>query len=64
MFLINIKPNKCDKVILENHRTLKPVPDCYKNHEMCNNYPHALGFVCVCHETQMYDKAVNTYNAL
>ena len=45
MFLINIKPNKCDKAILENHRTLKPVADCYKNHEMCNNYPHALAFV-------------------
>ena len=26
----------CDKAILENGRTLKSVPDCYKNQEMCN----------------------------
>ena len=26
----------CDKAILENGRTLKCVPDCYKNYEMCN----------------------------
>ena len=61
MFLINIRLNKCDKAILENDRTLKPVPDCYKNRKMCNKYPHALEFVCLCHETQMCDKAVNTY---
>ena len=38
----------CDKAILENGGTLKSVPDCYKNQEMCNktvdNYPHALEF--------------------
>ena len=38
-----------DKVSLENSRTLKWVPDCYKNQEMCNktvdNYPIALDFV-------------------
>ena len=38
-----------DKAILENGGTLKSVPDCYKNHEMCikavDNYPHALEFV-------------------
>ena len=37
-----------DKAILENVGTLKYVPDCYKNQEMCNkaveNYPHALEF--------------------
>ena len=36
----------CDKAIIENCGTLKSVPDCYKNQEMCNkavdNYPHAL----------------------
>ena len=26
----------CDKAILENHGTLKSVPDCYKNQEMFN----------------------------
>ena len=39
----------CDKVIFENGGTLKSVPDCYKNQEMCNkavdNYRHALEFV-------------------
>ena len=38
----------CDKVILENVRTLKSVTDCYKNQRMCDkavdNYPHALEF--------------------
>ena len=32
-----------DKAFLENSETLKSVPDCYKNQEMCNkaidNYP-------------------------
>ena len=36
----------CDKAILKNDETLKSVPDCYKNQEMCtkavDNYPHAL----------------------
>ena len=26
----------CDKATLENGRTLKSVPDCYKNQEKCN----------------------------
>ena len=34
----------CDGAILENGGTLKSVPYCYKNQEMCNNavdnYPH------------------------
>ena len=38
----------CDKAILENGGTLKSVPDCYKNKEMCSkavaNYPYALEF--------------------
>ena len=37
-----------DKTVLENGGTLKCVPDCYKNQEMCNkalfNYPYALEF--------------------
>ena len=36
----------CNKVILENGGTLRSVPDCYKNQEMCNkavgNYCHTL----------------------
>ena len=40
------KTQICDKAILENGWTLKSVPDCYKNQEMCNKavekYPHAL----------------------
>ena len=38
-----------NKVILENGGTLKSVPDCYKNQEMCNkavdNYPNSLEVV-------------------
>ena len=38
----------CDKTILENGGTLKSVPDCYKNQEMCNeavdNYSHVLNW--------------------
>ena len=45
----------CDKAILENGGTLKPVPDCYKNQERCNkpvdNYPQALQFVPECFMT-------------
>ena len=37
-----------DKAILENGRTLKSVPDCYKSQERRNkavdNYPHGLKF--------------------
>ena len=36
----------CHKTILENSGTLKSIPDCHKNQEMCNkavnNYPLAL----------------------
>ena len=36
----------CDKAILENSGTLKFIPDCYKNQEMCNsavdNYPYII----------------------
>ena len=51
----------CDK---ENAATIKSVPDCYKNQEMCNkavvNYPHALEFVPECHKTQeMCNKSIN-----
>ena len=36
------------KAILENSGTLKSVPDCCKNQEMCNR---ALEFVPDCHVT-------------
>ena len=46
----------CDKATLENGGTLKSVPECYKNQEVCNkavdNYPHALEFVLECCKTQ------------
>ena len=46
----------CDKAILENGGTLKPVPDCYKNQSMCNKaidgYPHELEFVPECHKDE------------
>ena len=36
----------CDNAILENGGTLKSVPNCCKNTELCNkaidSYPHAL----------------------
>ena len=49
--------------ILENGGTLKSVPGCYKNQEMCNKvvekYPHVLEFVPECYKTQsMFDKAL------
>ena len=51
----------CDNAILENGGTLKLVPDCYKNQEMCTktveNYPHVLEFFSECYKTQkMCDK--------
>ena len=56
----------CDKAILENGGTLKCVPDCYKNQELCkktfDSYPPALGFSSKCYKTKiMCDNAVNTY---
>ena len=51
----------CHKTILENGGTLKSIPDCYKNQEMCNkavdNYPHALEFVPEC--SKKCDKTFN-----
>ena len=51
-FVIRYVPDRhttqqiCDKAIFENGGTLKSVPDCCKNQEMCNevvdNYPHGL----------------------
>ena len=42
----------CDKATLENGGTLKSVPECYKNQEVCNkavdNYPHALESILEC----------------
>ena len=54
----------CDKAIIDNDGTLKSVPDCCENQEICNkevdNYPPALEFVSECFMTQeMYNKAVN-----
>ena len=44
----------CDKAVLENGRTLKSVPDCYKKQEICNkvvdNYPHPLEFLPECYQ--------------
>ena len=41
----------------ENGGTLKYVPDCYKNQEICNkavnNLSHALEFVPECYKTQL-----------
>ena len=56
----------CDKDIIENGETLKSVPDCHKNQEICNqaidSYRYWLEFVPECYKTQkMRDKAVNTY---
>ena len=53
-----------DRAILGNRGTLKPVPDSYRNQEMCNeaveNYPHGLELVPKCFMTQkMRDKAVD-----
>ena len=46
----------CDKAILENGGTLKFVPDCYKNQEMCDkaveNYPSALEVFSEYYKTQ------------
>ena len=45
----------CDKAILENDRTLKSVPDCYKNkknYKAVDNYAHAFQFVPFCYKTQ------------
>ena len=45
-----------DQAILENGITLKSVPNCYKNYEMCNkavnNYPQLLEFLPECYKTQ------------
>ena len=42
----------CEKAILENSGTLKSVPDCSENQEMCNkpveNCPHAVEIVPEC----------------
>ena len=46
----------CDKATLENGGTLKSVPECCKNQEVCNkavdNYPHALESILECCKTQ------------
>ena len=55
-----------DEVILENGGTLKSVPDCYKNQEVCNkaavNYPRALEFVSECYKTQKMCDNIVTRN--
>ena len=54
MFLSDIRLS--GKAVLENGGTLKSIPDCYKNQEMCNkavdNYPRALEFLPDCKMTQ------------
>ena len=56
----------CDKAILKNCGTLKPVIDCYKNSKISNkavdNYPQVLELVAECYKTQkMYEKPVDTH---
>ena len=56
----------CNEAVAENGGTLKSVPDCHKNHQICDkvvdNYLHALEFVPDCYITsKMCDKAVNTH---
>ena len=45
-----------DKAILENGGTLESVPDCHKNHQMCekaiDDYHHALRFASNCYIIQ------------
>ena len=58
----------CDKTILENDGTLKPVANCYKNQEICNeavdNCLHALEFVSECYKTQkLCDKTIDTHSS-
>ena len=48
--------------------TLKSVPDCHKNQEMCNkavdNYPHASEFIPKSYKTQrMCDKPIDTHSS-
>ena len=56
-----------DKVILENGVTLKSVPGCYKNLQLCHkavdNYPLLINkFVPECYKTQkICDKAIDTH---
>ena len=44
----------CNKAIIENGGTLKSIPDCYKNQEICkkvvDSYPHSLEFIPECHK--------------
>ena len=61
-YLLRYAPNQyktqqiSDKAILESGGTLKSLPNCRENKEMCNeavdNYPHALEFVPDCYITQ------------
>ena len=52
----------CDKPILKNGGTLKSVPDCCKNQELCNkavdNYPHALESVPESYKTQKKKRVI------
>ena len=60
LFIINVPDQyktqeMCDKAILENDRTLKSVPDYYKNkknYKAVDNYAHAFQFVPFCYKTQ------------
>ena len=54
----------CDKAVSENDGTLKFVPDCYKNQEICNKAVDnfALEFVPGFYMTQeMCNKIANTH---
>ena len=56
----------CDKDILENGKTLEPVPGCYKNQKTCNqavnNYAHVLEFIPECYKShKKCDNAANAF---
>ena len=69
MFLMNIRLNNCViKLFFKNGGTLKSVPDCYKNQQLCDkaveNYPHALEFVPECYKSQkLCNRAVYTHRS-
>ena len=57
----------CDKAILENGGTSGPVPECNKNHQICDkaidNYPLASKFVFDCHMIQNFVIKLSTHDS-
>ena len=52
----------CDKAILENGGTLKFVPDCYKNQEMCNKAVDNYSIISSCNEMGVLNIYLNNVN--